>query len=174
VRSGEAILDLLWSVYSSNLGRFLYHARRYDEAIEVLQQTLARDPGRVYARVHLAMCYDQKGMYAEERRHLELITAAFKGQPGPGLAHFYARSGDSLKARRMAAQLKDAAKDSDWFFLAGVYAALGDKDEAFACLSKAYATHDFFLVFLKVHPYMDPLRADPRYTELLHRIGLDR
>jgi hypothetical protein len=58
--------------------------------------------------------------------------------------------------------------------LAGVYAALGDKHEAFACLSKAYEKHDFFLVFLKVHPYMDPLRSDPRYTELLHRIGLDR
>jgi hypothetical protein len=58
--------------------------------------------------------------------------------------------------------------------LAGVYAALGDKDEAFACLSKAYEKRDFFLVFLKVHPYMDPLRADQRYTELLHRIGLDR
>jgi TolB-like protein/DNA-binding winged helix-turn-helix (wHTH) protein/thioredoxin-like negative regulator of GroEL len=167
-------LDPLSPVYSSNLGRFLYHARRYDEAIEVLQQTLARDPGRVYARVHLAMCYEEKGMYAEERRQFELITAAFKGQPGPGLAHFYARSGESLKARRMAAQLKDAARDSDWFFLAGVYAALGDKDEAFACLSKAYEAHDFFLVFLKVHPYMDPLRADPRYTELLHRMGLDR
>lgn len=166
-------LDPLSPVYSSNLGRFLYHARRYDEAIEVLQQTLARDPGRVYARAHLAMCYEEKGMYAEERREFELITAAFKGQPGPGLAHFYARSGESLKARRMAEQLKDAAKDSDWFFLAGVYAALGDKDEAFAALNNAYKKRDFFLVFLKVHPYMDPLRSDPRYIELLRRIGAD-
>ena len=167
-------LDPLSPVYTSNLGRFLYHARRYDEAIEVLQQTLARDPARVYARLHLAMCYEEKGMYAEERREYELITAAFKGKPGPGLARFYAKSGESLKARRIAGQLEDAAQDSDWFFLAGVYAALGDKDEAFACLSKAYETHDFFLVFLKVHPYMDPLRSDPRYSELLHRIGLDK
>ena len=51
-------------------------------------------------------------------------------------------------------------------------AALGDKDEAFACLEKAYEKHDFFLVFLKVHPYKDPLRSDARYAELVHRIGL--
>jgi TolB-like protein/DNA-binding winged helix-turn-helix (wHTH) protein/Tfp pilus assembly protein PilF len=170
-------LDPLSLVYSSNLGRFLYHARRYDEAIEVLKQTLAIDPNRVYARVHLAMCYEEKGMYEEERQEFERITAAFGGQPGPGLAHFYARiaakKGEAAKARRIADQLERTARDSDWFFLSGVYAALSDKDEAFACLNKAYEKHDFFLVFLKVHPYMDPLRSDPRYVELLQRIGVD-
>ena len=74
--------------------------------------------------------------------------------------------------REIARTLRRTAGDSDWFFAAGVYAAVGDNDEAFACLEKAYERHDFFLVFLKVHPYMDPLRSDPRYAELVHRIGL--
>jgi TolB-like protein/DNA-binding winged helix-turn-helix (wHTH) protein len=166
-------LDPLSPVYAGNLGRFLYHARRYDEAIEVLQQTLALDPNRVYARLHLAMCYEEKGMYHAEGEEFQRIQIAFHGEPGPGLAHFYARTGESTKARQMADRLRQNAQDSDWFFLAGVYAALGDKEQAFACLNKAYEKHDFFLVFLKVHPYLDPLRSDPRYSQMLHRIGLD-
>jgi TolB-like protein/DNA-binding winged helix-turn-helix (wHTH) protein/thioredoxin-like negative regulator of GroEL len=166
-------LDPLSPVYFSNLGRVLYHARRYDEAIDVLRQTLARDPDRVYARVHLAMCYEETGRYDEERREYQQIQAAFQGQPGPGLAHFYARTGQLQRAQRIAEQLEDAARDSDWFLLAGVYAALGEKDQAFASLENAYRRHDFYLVFLKVHPYMDPLRSDPRYADLLQRIGLE-
>ena len=65
-----------------------------------------------------------------------------------------------------------ATQDSDWVFLSGVYAALGEKDEAFNCLEKAYQAHDFFLPYLKVYPNMDPLRSDARFVELLRRIGL--
>lgn len=166
-------LDPLSSVYRNNLGRFLYHARRYDEAIEVLTQSLAVDPSRAYARIHLALSYDEKGMYSQALEQFKQVQSSFGGPAGPGLAHLYARSGESAEARKIVTQLRRGAGDSDWFFIAGVYAALGDKNEAFACLEKAYKKHDFFLVFLKVHPYMDPLRSDPRYVDLLHRIKLD-
>jgi TolB-like protein/tetratricopeptide (TPR) repeat protein/DNA-binding winged helix-turn-helix (wHTH) protein len=161
-------LDPLSLVYMNNLGRFLYHARRYDEAIEVLKQSLSIDPDRTYAHVHLAMAYDEKGMYNEA---IQEFRTTFHDQPGAGLAYSYARSGDVAKARKMIIQLRRNAGDSDWFFIAGVYAALGDKDEAFACLEKAYAKHDFFLVFLKVHPFMDLLRSDPRFAALVHKMG---
>jgi TolB-like protein/DNA-binding winged helix-turn-helix (wHTH) protein/Tfp pilus assembly protein PilF len=160
-------LDPLSLVFSSNLGRFLYHARRYDEAIDVLIKTLALDPGRKYAHVHLAMLYDEKGMYQEA---MDQYRLAFGDQPSFGLAHLYARSGNPAKARQMLNQLQREAGDSDWFWLAGVYAALGDKNQAFACLDKAYAKHDFFLVFMKVHAWMDPLRSDPRYTALVQQM----
>lgn len=166
-------LDPLSLVYAANLGRFLYHARRYDEAIEVLTKTLALDPKRTYARVHLAGCYVEKGMYAQAQQEYRQIHDALGGQPGPGVAHFYARTGNAAKAKQIANQLRREAHDSDWFFIAGVYASLGDTNEAMACLNRAYETHDFFLVFLRVHPYMDPLRSDPRYQELVHRMGLD-
>ena len=165
-------LDPLSLVYTSNLGRFLYHARRYDEAIEILQKTLGLDPLRVYTRLQLAMSYVEKGMNAEARNEYEKVTETF-GQPGPGLVYLYARSGDFASARRIVKALRRGAQDSDWFFIAGAYAALGDKKEAFFCLDEAFEKHDFNLVFLKVHPYMDPLRSDPRFTELIHRIGLD-
>jgi hypothetical protein len=56
--------------------------------------------------------------------------------------------------------------------LAGVHAALGDKDAAFAMLERAYQRRSFFLVFLNVHPWLDPLHDDPRFTDLARRINL--
>ena len=108
----------------------------------------------------------------EAEEEWERIRAAFGGEPGPGYAHLYARTGRAGRAREIARTLSREAGDSDWFFIAGIYAALRDRDEAFACLEKAYRTHDFFLAFLKIHPYMDPLRSDQRYVDLLQRIGL--
>lgn len=165
-------LDPLSLVMRSNVGRFLYFARRYDEAIQELQETLQLDPGRVYAHLHLGMCYEAKGMWSEALNEFEQVKTAFNGHPGAALAHAYAETGQTAQARTIAHDLRRGAGDSDWFYIASAYAALGEKDEAFRCLEKAFQTHDFYLSFLKVHPYMDPLRPDPRYSDLLHRIGL--
>ena len=165
-------LDPLSLVVLSNLGRFLYNARRYDDAIGVLKQTLESDPDRVYARLQLAMSYEENGSYADSQHEFELVNQSFHGALGPGYAHFLARTGQPERARQIAATLREKATDSDWFFLAGVYAALGDKNSAFDCLSKAYEKHDFFLVFVKVSPYMDPLRNDVRYSTLVQKLRL--
>jgi hypothetical protein len=70
--------------------------------------------------------------------------------------------------------LKELEKEDrySWFFIAADYAALGEKDRAFNWLEKAYEKRDFFLPTLAVNPYMDPLRSDPRFQDLLRRIGL--
>jgi TolB-like protein/DNA-binding winged helix-turn-helix (wHTH) protein/Tfp pilus assembly protein PilF len=165
-------LDPLSLVNASNTGRFLYHARRYDDAIAQLKKVLDLDQGRTYARLHLAMSYEEKGMYEEARPQFKRVIEDFGGRSGPGVAHFDAVSGDRLKAKRILKQLARTAADSDWFFIAGAYAAAGEKDKAFSCLQRAYDKRDFFMVFLKVHPYMDPLRSDPRYGVLLGRVGM--
>jgi tetratricopeptide (TPR) repeat protein len=165
-------LNPLSLVYASNLGRFLHQARRYPEAIDALKRVLAVDPGRVYARIHLADSYEAAGMYGESGEQFRLIQTALGGHPRPGVAHFYAATGDPARAKKIAGQLRRDARDSDWFFLAGVYARLGEIDQAFSCLELAYEKRDFFLVFLEVDPYMDPLRSDPRYVALVQRIGL--
>jgi len=69
-------------------------------------------------------------------------------------------------------ELRRDAADSDWVFLSGVYAALGEKDEAFNCLEEAYQAHDFFLSFRKADPHLDPLRSDARFVERARRIHL--
>ena len=58
------------------------------------------------------------------------------------------------------------------YWVAATYAAIGDRDAAFAELEKAYQAHDWFLQRIKVDPFMDPLRDDPRFDELVKRIGL--
>jgi len=92
---------------------------------------------------------------------------------GPGLAHIYALCGQPAEARRILAVIEQPSDDGvqDCFWIAGVHAQLGEKDQAFAWLDKAYQAHDFFLVFAKVAQYMDPLRSDPRYQSMLRRIG---
>jgi len=165
-------LDPLSLVYRSNLGRFLYYARRYDEAIQELNRTLELDPMRLYARLHLGMSYEAEGRFAEAGQALEKFAADEGGGPGPSLAHFFAVSGQPDKARQIAESLRNQSNDSQWFFTAGVYAGLNDRNQAFLCLEKAYQKRDFFLVFLKVSPYIDPLRSDPRYSGLARRIDL--
>jgi hypothetical protein len=85
----------------------------------------------------------------------------------------YAVSGRTREARRILRELEQKENsDLAWFLIAGGYAALGEKDRAFNWLEKAYAKRDFFLPTLAVNPWMDPLRADPRFQDLLRRIGL--
>jgi TolB-like protein/DNA-binding winged helix-turn-helix (wHTH) protein len=164
-------VDPLSMVIQSNAGSILYHARRYDAAILQSRKTLEIDPNRVYARIFLAMCYEQKGMYPQAIQELERSRAYFGGAPSVGLAHVYALTGRTAEARRILAALEKEGDNADWYFIAGVYAALADKASAFICLEKAYAKRDFFLASLKVDPYMDPLRSDARFQDLLRHVG---
>jgi TolB-like protein/DNA-binding winged helix-turn-helix (wHTH) protein/Tfp pilus assembly protein PilF len=170
-RAGE--LDPLSLVIQQNVGIVLYYARRYDAAILESRKTLEIDPNRVYARIFLALSYEEKGMYREAIQEQERVKAYFKGAPTVGLAHVYALSGRTSEARRILRELEQKEdSDSAWFAIASGYAALGEKDHAFNLLEKAFEQHDFFLPTLAVNPWMDPLRSDSRFQDLLRRIGL--
>jgi TolB-like protein/DNA-binding winged helix-turn-helix (wHTH) protein/Tfp pilus assembly protein PilF len=161
-------------VIQANVGADLYYARRYDEAITELQKVLAADPHRVWARIYLAMCYEQKRLYTEALVEMEKVRTEFNGQAGSGEAHLYASMGRIQDARRLLKDLEQPAPDGaqDWFFIAAIYAQLGEKDQAFNWLEQAHENRDFFLTYLKVFPQMDPLRSDPRYTSMVRRMGL--
>jgi TolB-like protein/DNA-binding winged helix-turn-helix (wHTH) protein/Tfp pilus assembly protein PilF len=165
-------LDPLSLAVRVNVGRVLFWARRYDEAIQELQKVLAADPGRVFARIHLGLSYEQKRMYPEAVAEFERLTTMVG--PGPGLAHAYASSGRTADARRILRDLERPSPDGsqDWFFIAGVHAALGENDRAFEWLDRAYQNRDYFMPHLQDFPYMDPLRSDPRYTDLVKRVGI--
>ena len=163
-------------VVQSNIGRLLYYARRYDEAITELKVILADDSKRVYARIYLALCYEQKQMYPEALAEFQQVATAFNGQEGVGIAHLYASMGKAEDARRIVSVQEQPPPDGvqDWFYVAGVYAQLGDKDNAFLWLERAYENRDFFLTLIKVDPQMDLLRSDPRFQDLLTRIALPK
>jgi Flp pilus assembly protein TadD len=97
-----------------------------------------------------------------------------RAQAIAGLAHTYATSGRKTEARKILAELQTLSEHSyvPATDMALVYAGLGDKDKAFAWLDKAYAEHSFALSNLKVEPRFDLLRSDPRFADLLRRIGL--
>ncbi len=90
------------------------------------------------------------------------------------LGYAHARLGERSQALRMLEQLEAASKQryTPAFSFAVVYAGLGEKDQAFTWLEKAYEERASRLGYLKVEPLWDPLRSDPRFAELLRRIGL--
>jgi len=90
------------------------------------------------------------------------------------LGHAYAVSGKPNEARRVLSELQQLSKRRYVFAadVALVHIGLSDKDQAFACLEKAYHDRDPRLPFLRVLPEYDPLRSDPRFQDLVRRIGL--
>ena len=167
-------LDPLSLVIQANVGRLLFQARRYDDAITELQKVLAADPHRAFARISLAQCYEQKGLYSESLNEFEKVRSEFNGQSGVGYAELLAHLGKKNEVMRLLSFLEQPQPDGAelWVFIGAIYAQLGQKDKAFSWLNQAYQNRDFFISFLKTEPTMDPLRSDPRFTELLRRLRL--
>jgi TolB-like protein/DNA-binding winged helix-turn-helix (wHTH) protein/Tfp pilus assembly protein PilF len=164
--------DPLSAVIHIGIGRMLYLARRYDQAVSQLQTAVELYPNFVYSRIYLGSCYEQQKLYAPALAEFEAAGALIKQKSTVGQAHLYAISGRPSDAERILAELERAPNATDPFFLAGVYAALGNRDRAFALLDSAYQEHSSFLILIKVFPWMDPLRSDPRFAHLTARMGL--
>jgi tetratricopeptide (TPR) repeat protein len=151
-------------------------ASRDNEAMEQIQQTLEMDPNFAPAHDRLGWAYLRKGMYEQAIAEFRKATALSESDPDflTDLGYAEAMTGKRDEALGIVAHLK--RKRERGFVpsssLAIVYGALGEKDEAFAWLEKAYQEHDPQLTYLKVGPRFDPLRQDPRFRELLRRIGL--
>jgi serine/threonine protein kinase/tetratricopeptide (TPR) repeat protein len=171
-------LDPLSIGINTAFGAVLYLARRNDEAVAQLRTTLEMDPKFALAHGALAEVYIQKRAYAqalEEYNAVKAITGDTSDLRA-SLGYLYAVSGRPRAALQLVDELgrrrgPEAAAPGS---LAVVYAALGQKDLAFAWLDKAYAERDAWLVFLKVEPKFDNLRSDPRFDMLLRRTGLER
>ena len=169
-------LDPLSLIINAHFGEVLYYARRYDQCIEQAHKTLELDANFFIAHMELGRAYSQKGMYekglAEIQRARELLADSLEGSWWVGYIH--AASGKTGEARRIIEHLQ-AQSGRHYvspFGIALIYAALGEKDEAFDWLEKAYRVHDGELFNLQVEPALDCLRADPRHLDLLRRVGL--
>jgi serine/threonine-protein kinase len=171
-------LDPLSLPINTNLGWLLYLTRRYGEAIEQYLKTIDLDEGFSLAHRRLAQTYEQTLRYsdadAEYQKALalsgddiELITAR---------GHFYAVVGETNKAREILNQLETLAKDRyvPSYLVARIYLGLGDIDRVFELLYRALDERYGYLAYLEVEPMFDPIRTDPRYEELVVRVGLRR
>jgi TolB-like protein/Flp pilus assembly protein TadD len=153
-------------------GFILFHARRYDEAVRELRSVEAAYPDHWYLGFAL-IANDQPD---EAVKVLEKALSSERTPTVMGvLVRAYARAGrradavrllDELKRRQQKTYIPSAA-------FINAYLGLGDNEQALNWLDRAYQERSNMLQLIKVHPYFDPLRDDPRFKDLVHKVGLD-
>jgi tetratricopeptide (TPR) repeat protein len=146
---------------------------RIDDAINEGQRTLLLDPNYFYLDSNLAAAYREKGNFAEA---IALYTKSQEAThlPSSGLAITYLRMGREMDARNILDQLLQARQKRyvSATVIAAVYVALGDKEEAFRWLERAFVEHSGVLQWIAFLPEFRPLHSDVRFPHLLRRIGV--
>ena len=157
-------------------GIHFYYTRQYDRAIDVGLKTVELYPDFVPVYRFLSLCYQAKGMIDEaiaENRRWGKFTRN-KVKTDLALAHIYAASGHKAEAQTLIRKIRPGELGpNDYRSMAMVYAALGEKDHAFEWLEKSYDRHEESLCSLKVDPKFDSLHSDPRFNEILNKVGLN-
>jgi DNA-binding winged helix-turn-helix (wHTH) protein/Tfp pilus assembly protein PilF len=170
-------LDPLSLIIAADNGAILYYSRDYDRAIEQLHSVLRKDPNFSRAASLATLAFVEKGMYTQALAEEEVLGGLY-GQDSRDwmmLAYIYGRAGQTERARLQVEKLEKLSRQEHVspVFMLWAHLGIGNKDEALADLEKAYAEHSMILATLKVEPAFDPLRSDPRFEDLLHRVGLD-
>jgi tetratricopeptide (TPR) repeat protein len=170
-------LDPLSLIIATDNGAILYYSRQYGRAIEQFRSVREMDPTFEHAEIIVFPL-------VEEGRFTEAVADMDRGRRMHGngawvdleQTYIYGRSGQLEQGRRGLERLKEIdrrhALDPTAFVFA--YMALGEKEQSIAWLEKAYSQHSNLLTTLKVDPVFDPLRGDPRFQNLLRRVGLTR
>jgi TolB-like protein/tetratricopeptide (TPR) repeat protein len=160
------------------IGWMLFQARRYDDSIRELRSFLAVYPNDAIAHLLLAFPMIANGQAEEAIPDLEKTATMMHRSPGALelLATAHARAGHRAEALRLLEELKQRRKtgyvQATSFINPNL--GLGNYDEAFVWFERAYHEREGILQWLKVHPFFDPVRGDPRFADLLHRVGLDQ
>jgi Flp pilus assembly protein TadD len=157
------------------MGEVLYESREYERAASQLRQTLSLDSTFAEAHRVLGQNYDQMQQHDKAIAEFKEALAFSGGSPQCAalLGRAYARSGQRRPAQQLLrgltlqAQHSYVAPDD----LSRLYVSLGDKDNAFRLLEVAYEQHIPSMVNLNVDPTLDDLRPDPRFQQLLRRVG---
>jgi len=169
-------LDPRSLIINANLSWVLYLAGKDDDAIAQAQRTIAMDPTFAVAHGYLGQAYLAKGEYEKALRELQQALAlsgnetSFKAE----LGNAYAVAGKKTEALAILHELlqMSARRYVSPYSIALVYVGLGDRDQAFQWLDKAYDEHSVRLINIAVHPRLTGLRSDPRFAALVKRIGL--
>ena len=175
-------LDPLSPDIVSQLGNVHIMARQYDESIAQFQKALDLNPNLPVVRAMLALAYAMKRMYPQALAEYDKIadqdkvTAAGNQFVAGMLGWIYAVSDRRTDVLKIAQEFKDLSAHAyvDFYWAGAIYAGLGDKNEAFRLLEKSYQEHAATMPYLAVDPFWYGMRSDPRFTDLLRRIGLPR
>ena len=147
-------------------GWFCYFTRDYDRGIEQCKKTLEMDPDFVPARTYLCWNYLGKGMYEEALREAQKLNNEY------AIAGVYAMMNRQEEARRLLANILKHPQPNA-ATIARVYFRLGENEEGWKWLEKAYDERGYELIYLKVNAAFDSIRSDPRFQALLKKVGLE-
>src|SRR6266849_4694095 len=171
-------LDPVSPVVNTWAGAAYFYAGRVEDGMTSMQKALELDPSFSDASIVLARAYLAHGMYQQAIAELQKALASNKTETLllGALAHVYARSGQREEALKLVGELKRIEAEERGFVapfgIIWAYAGLGDKDQAFALLQRAAEEHRDRIVWLNVDPLLEPLRSDPRFHDLVRRVGL--
>ena len=158
------------------MGYRLYYARQYAPTVEQAQKLLAANAGSVPGHDLLGRAYAQQGRYPDAVGEFRQALDLSQGDTNElaALGYGYALAHQTAEARKILAELSKRSEDTyvQPMWLAVIDLGLGNRQEAFDQLEKAYADRSAWLVDLKVDPFFDSLRADPAFQDLQRRIGL--
>ena len=171
-------MDPLSLIINTDVAQMLYFAQRYDQAIEQAKRVLEMDPEFALARVMLGWSYlakqEKTAALEEAKRGTQVPRAGADIEAN--LAAMYAVTGQKAKARNLLLRLEAESERLHTgqllLGIAQVHALLDEKEEAFIWLEKAFQNRDGGLTLIKIVPYLDSLHSDPRFTDLVRRIGL--
>ena len=169
-------LDPLSLIIAADNGAILYSSRQYDRAIEQLRLVLRKDPTFGRAAGIITNAYVEKGMFAQALSDAEILRRLYGEGPAywMTLTYIYGRAGQLERARHQLEKLEKLSRHEqvDPVTMTWAHLGMGNKEEALADLEKAYSGHFGVMTTLKVEPSFDPLRSDPRFQDLLRRVGL--
>src|SRR5262249_26597181 len=173
-------LDPLSAEMTGTLGYASIVARRYDDAIALERKAIELEPNVPLFRANIAFAYFLKGQRElavsefEKVRDLVGPVTSANQNAASFLGWLYAVSGrrnDALKIVKEYESLSSVS-DVDFYFIAQIYAGLGDKDQAIRWLEKAYQEHANQTAWLAADPFWYTMYSDPRYQDLIRRVGL--
>jgi eukaryotic-like serine/threonine-protein kinase len=177
-RAGRRALELdpLDLGNNAHQGWHYLFAGQHDQAIDPLRKAIELNPTFPISQWYLGMAYEQQGAFADAIKQFDTCIRLTGGLPSMValLGHAYAAAGRTREAETILKELATKATRSyvPPYPVAVIHAALGQPDEAFAWLEKAYSERDSWLDYLAVDPRLSPLRSDPRYANLLRRMNL--
>jgi DNA-binding winged helix-turn-helix (wHTH) protein/TolB-like protein/Flp pilus assembly protein TadD len=169
-------LDPASSTSVGRLGMTYYFAGQYDRASEYFRRALDLDPNDHVAHFDAGLVYQRQGKYEEALTEMRRARALGMKDAFSVTGHIYAVSGRKREAHQVLAELDQLSKREyvPAFHRAYIYIGLCDNERAFEWLEKAYKDREWYLWLLKQETGVDPIRSDPRFQDLLRRIGLAR
>ena len=171
-------LDPLSPIINVHLAWHYLYTTQYDRALEQLSKTLELDPNYALAHWYRGLAYEQKKMYSEALREMAQAKDLLPGNLAveSDMGHVHAISGNKTAAQKIIGTMKQqsAHRYVNLYELALIYVGLGQRDQAFESLNKAFRERSDQMIYLKVDPRLDSVRSDSRFSDLVRRVGIPK